>query len=68
MNKLINEEVKYNGKRFNVVQRIYENENNFQYVRDFIETRSAVVILTIDEDQNVYFIKQYREVIGMETL
>lgn len=57
VNKMINEEVKYSGKRFNVVQRVYENENNFQYVRDCVETRSAVVILTIDEEKKCLFCK-----------
>lgn len=68
MNKLINEEIKYNGKRFNVVQKVYETKKGEKYIRDCVETKNAVVILTIDKDDNVYFVKQYREVIGIETL
>lgn len=68
MNKLIKKEIKYNGKRFNVVQSIYQTTEGLEYIRDSVETKDAVVILSIDDDNNVYFVKQYREVIGIETL
>lgn len=64
MNKLISEENKYNGKRFNIIQKVYEREDGLKYIRDCVEPGNAVVILPIDDNDNVYFVKQYREVIG----
>lgn len=68
MNKLISENIKYDGPRFSVIQKIYERENGFKYVRDCVEPGNAVVILPINENNEVVFVKQYREVIGKVTL
>ena len=46
MPKIISEETKYEGPRFNVVQRIYEDENtNKKYVRDSVELLPAAMVL-----------------------
>ena len=63
LEKLISEELKYKGPRFNVVQKIYERENGLKYVRDCVNPGDAVVILPITENDEVIFIKQKREVI-----
>lgn len=68
MNKCIKEESIFNGKRFNVVRRTYENQEGKEYIRECVETSSAAVILALTEDNEVLFVKQYREVIGEETL
>lgn len=64
MGKLINEEIKYNGPRFNVVQKIYQRENGLEYVRDCVNPGDAVVILPVTDNNEIIFIKQEREVIG----
>ena len=68
MNKLLNEEIKYSGKIFKIVQRKYLNKNNEIYIRDGVLKNSAVVIIAKDNDDNIYFVKQVREIIGEETL
>ncbi len=68
MSKLIKEEQKYIGPRFNVVQRIYEDDEKKQYIRDCVQTKDAVVVLAITENSEVIFVNQLREVIGEETL
>lgn len=69
MPKLVSEETKYEGPRFNVVQRIYEDEQTSKrYVRDSVELLPAAMILPITEKNEVVFIKQFREVLGKETL
>lgn len=64
MGKLISEEVKFDGVRFNVVQKVYQNEDGKTYVRDCVNPGDAAIILPIDENGNVVFIKQLREAIG----
>lgn len=68
MPKIIKEELKFEGRRFNLVQRIWEDDNQKQYVRDSVEIAPAAIVLPITEKNEVVFIKQYREVIGEETL
>ena len=69
MSKLISEETKYEGPRFNVVQRIYEDDKTQkQYIRDSVELLPAAMILPITKNNEVVFIKQFREVLGKETL
>ena len=68
MNKFIKEEEKYRGKRFSVVEKTYANTEDHEYIRDVVVTNDAVVILALDEEDNVLFVRQLREVIGKETL
>ena len=69
MPKIISEETKYEGPRFNVVQRIYEDEETQkQYIRDSVELLPAAMILPITDNNEVVFIKQFREVLGKETM
>ncbi len=64
MNRLVNEELKYDGFRFNVVQKTYEKEDGKQYTRDCVNPGDAVVILPITENNEVIFEHQFREVIN----
>lgn len=64
MGKLIKKEIKYNGPRFNVVQKVYERHDGLKYVRDCVNPGDAVFILPITDNNEVIFIKQEREVIG----
>ena len=64
MNKLINEELKYDGFRFNVVQKTYEKEDGKTYTRDCVNPGDAVIILPITEAGEVVFEHQFREVIN----
>ena len=41
MNKLISEEIKYDGKIFKIVQRQYENKNQEKYIRDGVIKSNA---------------------------
>ena len=61
MSKLISEEEKYNGPRFNVTQKIYLREDGTKIVRDIVNPGDAAVILPITEKNEVVFITQYRE-------
>lgn len=62
MNK-ISETIKFDGVRFNVVQRKYIDSNKLEYVRDVVDINDAAIILPIDENGDVVFIKQYREAV-----
>ena len=64
MNKLIHEEVKYDGVRFNVVQKKYLREDGKEIIRDIVNPGDAAVVLAIDENDNVIFERQLREAIG----
>lgn len=64
MAKLINEEIKYNGIRFKIKQKIYEKEDGKKYIRDCVEPGNAVVILPVTDNNEVIFIKQQREAIN----
>ena len=66
--KLISEEVKFDGVRFNVVQKVYQDENGKTFVRDCVNPGEAAVILPIDENNNVVFVKQIREAVGFLSL
>ena len=68
MNKLISEEIKYDGKIFKIVKRQYENKNQEKYIRDGVIKSNAVVIVAKDSDDNIYFVRQQREIIEEETL
>lgn len=68
LNKLISEEVKFDGVRFNVVQKVYQREDGKTFVRDCVNPGDAAVVLPIDENDNVIFVKQLREAIGEMSL
>lgn len=68
MNKLISQKEKYKGPRFNVIQKVYKRDDGLEYVRDCVEPGNAVVILPINDNNEVVFIRQYREVIGKNVL
>lgn len=68
MSKLISEEEKYSGPRFNVVQKIYEDKNGKKYIRDCVNPGDAAVVLPITKDNEVVFVKQLREAIGKVAL
>ncbi len=68
MNKCIKEEEIFKGIRFNIVKKTYETEEKKKYIRECVETASAAVVLPITKNNEVIFIKQYREVIGEKTL
>lgn len=63
MNKLINKEIKYDGPRFNVIQKQYEREDGLKVIRDCVEPGNAVIIIAVNENNEVIFIEQYRETI-----
>lgn len=68
MSKLLSEEIKYDGRRFKVIQRKYEREDGLKYIRDCVEPGDAVVILPVTENNEIIFVKQLREVIGKVAL
>ena len=64
MAKLLSEEVKFEGPRFNVVRTTYEREDGKQFLRDIVNPGDAVVILPITENNEVVFETQVRESVG----
>lgn len=68
MSKLISEEEKYKGPRFNVTQKIYLREDGTKIVRDIVNPGEAAVILPITDDNEVVFITQYRESVNKVSL
>ncbi|MBQ9280526.1 MAG: NUDIX hydrolase [Clostridia bacterium] len=68
MNKLISEETLFNGPRFNLKRRIYENVEGKEYIRDYVDTQSASIIIALTSDKKVVFIRQQREISGLEDL
>ena len=54
MNKLISEEVKFDGVRFNVVQKVYQREDGKTFVRDCVNPGDAAVVLPIDEAKVIF--------------
>lgn len=67
-NKLISEELKYDGPRFNVVQKRYVRDDGVQIVRDIVNPGEAAIILPINENNEVVFETQLRESIGKVSL
>ena len=63
MSKLLSEEIKYNGPRFNVVQKIYKRDDGKEILRDIVNPGEASIILPITENNEVIFITQMREAI-----
>lgn len=64
MAKLISEEVKFDGPRFNVVRKIYEREDGKQILRDIVNPGEAAVVLPITDKNEVVFERQLRESVG----
>ena len=67
-NKLISEELKYDGPRFNVVQKKYVRDDGVEIIRDIVNPGEAAIILPIDENNEVIFERQLRESIGKVSL
>lgn len=67
MSKLIKREIKYDGPRFDIVQKQYDGENGIYY-RDCVEPGNAAIILPINEKNEIIFVKQYREAIDAVAL
>lgn len=64
MNKLIEEKIKFNGKRLKVIEKTYENSEGNLYKRECVEPGDSALIMPINEKNEAIFIKQLREVIG----
>lgn len=61
MNKLISEESLFKGPRFEIIRKVYQREDGIKYLRDIVNPGNAVMILAVDSNNDVTFIKQYRE-------
>ena len=59
MNKIINEEIIYNGKIITVKKQSLLLPNNNIVSREFVAHAKAVAIIPIHEN-NILFVKQYR--------
>ena len=66
MNKLISEETKYDGRRFNVIQKIYKRPDDLNIVRDCVEPGNAVIILAIFSNAIKAFLLYKTLIIRME--
>ena len=63
LNKLIGKETKYDGRRFKVIQKKYERDDGLKIIRDCVEPGNAVIVIAVNENNEIYFIEQYRETI-----
>lgn len=68
MIELIQSESKYQGKAFTIRQDQVRWPNGNISKLDIVEHSGAVTILPIDEDGQVWFVKQYRHAAGTEIL
>lgn len=66
--KTIKEETLYSGKVFSVKLREVLLENNTSATRELIYHNGGAAVLPIDEEGNVYLIKQYRAPFQQEIL
>lgn len=66
--KIVDEQEIFVGKVFKVSQRDVILENGEQSKRDIVYHNGGVGILPVDEDGNVYFVRQYRSAFDSEIL
>ena len=64
MSKQIDEKIVYKGRRFTVTQKRYINDNGVEYIRDIVNPGDAAIVLPVTENEEVVFIKQFRESVG----
>ena len=64
MSRLLEEHEVYDGPRFKVFQKKYETDSGVPYVRDIVHPGDAALVLPIDENNNVIWIKQLREAVN----
>jgi len=62
--KIVAEEIVYQGKIFDLVKSHFRLENGQEHTFDLIKHQGAVVIIPIDRQGNVLFVRQFR--IGAE--
>ena len=63
MSKLLEEHISYEGPRFKVIKKKYQADNGDIYIRDIVHPGDASLILPIDENNNIIWIKQLREAV-----
>lgn len=68
MSKLLEENTVYEGIRFKVIRKKYEANNGQLYTREIVHPGDASLILPIDENNNVIWIKQLREAVDQVQL
>lgn len=68
MAELISEEVKYDGPRFNIIQKKFLRDDGKEIIRDIVNPGDAAVILPITDKNEVVFVSQLREAINKVVL
>jgi ADP-ribose pyrophosphatase len=68
MEKTISSESVYRGKIINLRVDEVELENGAHSRREVVEHPGAVAILAVTEDEEAYFVRQYRKPVEMELL
>ncbi len=63
MSKLLEESTVFDGIRFKVFRKKYQADNGDVYIRDIVHPGDAALVLPIDENNNVVWIKQLREAV-----
>ncbi|MGB9521210.1 MAG: NUDIX hydrolase [Anaerolineales bacterium] len=66
--KIVNSEIIYQGKVFIIRQDHVEFTPGKIMKVDIVQHRGAVVILPLDKQNNIWFVRQYRHPIGQELL
>ncbi len=66
--KVLTQKRLFEGKVFNLRQDTLQFDDGRQFQIDVIEHGGAVVIIPMEEDQSIWFVRQYRHPVGQELL
>lgn len=58
----------FNGRVFNVIEQTVELENNQIARREIVRHNGGAVIVAVDDDCNVYLVRQFRKPLDIETI
>ncbi len=58
--KILQREKVYSGRAFEVEQVLLELPNQKQSIYDLVDHKNSITVLPIDDEQNVWFVRQYR--------
>ncbi len=67
MVRVISSRTVFNGRLFSVKQDILESKGR-RLLREFVVHPGAVAVIAVDDDGQLYLVKQYRHAVGAELL
>lgn len=66
--RMLNEEIVYRGRVFDLVRAHFQMPNGKEPTFDLVKHHGAVVIVPVDTEGNIWFVKQFRIGAGKELL